>query len=219
MSAHLRTVILLALVAAACSAAPGELEPPAPSDEPAPAPIVDLAELEPAAFAIRVRADLLPSHREGATTGHCSAFAVDARTFLTAAHCVPETGRVALDGTPFAASAVDIRRDIDVAWLVTDDTDQPELARLRAPDFARWLPLRAPRLGEHVRVIRPFNGGSFEGRIFVVQPNGAGADLPVVPGDSGAPVVGDDGSAVGVASLEYDNDNGEPQSAWLAPTL
>lgn len=132
----------------------------------------------------------------------------DAGTVLTAWHCVTQGGRpwVELrDGTAGPARILGVDRASD-------------LALLEAPALAghAWLPVAdaAPEIGARVAVLgHPFGtrlpGGFLlgtlrwsraEGVVSAVGPFAVQLGVPVNPGNSGGPVVDEDGTLVGVVS-------------------
>jgi hypothetical protein len=125
----------------------------------------------------------------------CSGFAVGPHELLTAAHCVDDRREVAFVTEPqWRLSA----RGFSIARVLWADPDR-DLARLHTKlNFSAPFRLRAPIEGEAVEARSVFYGGTTRGGLL----EGAGyfrdSTLTVIPGWSGSPVLGGDGSAVGV---------------------
>lgn len=166
-----------------------------------------------------------PWHMGGESAARCSGIIVDVekRVILTNSHCVASSEQVSVQRedfpNPVAATVVELARDVDLAWITTDDPSfwaNPAIQSLVALDDAGL-----PYLASSVRVVGYPTGGSsititegivsrLDGQIY---PNGLAPaarntpdNLPIVQvdaainhGNSGGPAFDSNGRLLGLA--------------------
>lgn len=145
-----------------------------------------------------------------AIQGHCGGFLQSSTVLVTAAHCVP-MGATDLLFRRLGSNEVEsahltyINRDMqsDIAYLTPDH---------RAPTY---IPSRPLRNGERGTLLRPLWGARISGPVELVVFDD-GITRPVLwaegahGGDSGSPVVANDGAVIGIVSAGVWRAPGEP---------